>query len=89
MRRAAVIGCGDISIVHFEAIGALGEATLVAVCDLDPALAKLPGTAGAFPRTPIIGRCSSWSRSTSCTSAHRMINMPRWRSTATEPGLPC
>ena len=49
MRRAAVIGCGDISIVHFEAIGALGEATLVAVCDLDPALAKAAGDRWGVP----------------------------------------
>jgi UDP-N-acetyl-2-amino-2-deoxyglucuronate dehydrogenase len=49
MRRAAVIGCGDISIVHFEAIGALSDVTLVAVCDLDPALAKAAGDRWAVP----------------------------------------
>jgi predicted dehydrogenase len=49
MRRAAVVGCGDISIVHFEAIAALGEAALVAVCDLDPALAKAAGVRWGVP----------------------------------------
>jgi len=35
-RRVAVIGCGDISVVHFAAIAALQGAELVAVCDTDP-----------------------------------------------------
>lgn len=34
--RAAVIGCGDVSSVHFEAIAKLDGATLVGVCDADP-----------------------------------------------------
>jgi predicted dehydrogenase len=33
---AAVIGCGDVSAVHFEAVAKLDGATLVAVCDSDP-----------------------------------------------------
>jgi UDP-N-acetyl-2-amino-2-deoxyglucuronate dehydrogenase len=33
---AAVIGCGDVSSVHFEAIAKLDGATLVGVCDPDP-----------------------------------------------------
>lgn len=33
---AAVIGCGDVSSVHFEAIAKLNGATLVGVCDPDP-----------------------------------------------------
>jgi predicted dehydrogenase len=33
---AAVIGCGDVSAVHFEAVAKLDGATLVAVCDTDP-----------------------------------------------------
>ena len=33
---AAVIGCGDVSAVHFEALAKLDGATLVAVCDSDP-----------------------------------------------------
>lgn len=34
--RAAVIGCGDVSTVHFEAVAKLDGATLVGVCDPDP-----------------------------------------------------
>ncbi len=37
MIRAAVIGCGDISVVHLDAIAAMPDARLVAVVDLDPA----------------------------------------------------
>ncbi len=36
-RRVAVIGCGDVSRVHFAAIAALPDAELVAVCDSDAA----------------------------------------------------
>jgi predicted dehydrogenase len=36
MTTAAVIGCGDVSVVHFEAIAALDGSELVAVCDVDP-----------------------------------------------------
>ena len=36
MTTAAVIGCGDVSVVHFEAIEALADSELVAVCDADP-----------------------------------------------------
>jgi predicted dehydrogenase len=36
MPRVAVIGCGDVATVHFEAIAALDGAELVAVCDTDP-----------------------------------------------------
>jgi predicted dehydrogenase len=32
---AAVIGCGDVSIVHLEAIAAVAESQLIAVCDAD------------------------------------------------------
>jgi UDP-N-acetyl-2-amino-2-deoxyglucuronate dehydrogenase len=34
--RVAVIGCGDISSLHFDAIAALPGAELVAVCDVHP-----------------------------------------------------
>jgi UDP-N-acetyl-2-amino-2-deoxyglucuronate dehydrogenase len=34
--RAAVIGCGDVSTVHFEAVAKLDGAELVGVCDSDP-----------------------------------------------------
>src|SRR6478609_4807260 len=36
MVRAAVIGCGDISVVHTAAIAEAPDAELVAVCDRDP-----------------------------------------------------
>ena len=36
MTTAAVIGCGDVSVVHFESIKALDGSELVAVCDVDP-----------------------------------------------------
>ena len=35
MTTAAVIGCGDVSIVHFGALASLREVQLVAVCDTD------------------------------------------------------
>ena len=37
MSTAAIIGCGDVSHVHVEAIEAVEEIELVAVCDTDPA----------------------------------------------------
>jgi len=36
MPRVAVIGCGDVATVHFEALAAVPGAELVAVCDTDP-----------------------------------------------------
>lgn len=36
MTTTAVIGCGDVSAVHFEAVAKLDGVTLVAVCDSDP-----------------------------------------------------
>lgn len=36
MNTAAVVGCGDVAVVHFEAIEALTGIELVAVCDTDP-----------------------------------------------------
>ncbi|UKA50457.1 Gfo/Idh/MocA family oxidoreductase [Arthrobacter sp. FW305-123] len=36
MPTAAVIGCGDISTIHFAALATLDNAELVAVCDTDP-----------------------------------------------------
>lgn len=46
---AAVIGCGDVSVVHFEALSKLTDVRLVAVCDVDPATAA---DAGARYRVP-------------------------------------
>jgi len=45
MPRVAVIGCGDVATVHFEAIAAIGGAELVAVCDTDPG--RLAAASGA------------------------------------------
>lgn len=36
MPTAAVIGCGDVATVHLEAIEAIPDIALVAVCDTDP-----------------------------------------------------
>lgn len=36
MTRTAVVGCGDISVMHLAAIGSLPDVELVAVCDSDP-----------------------------------------------------
>ena len=33
--RAAIVGCGDISAVHIDAVGATPDAVVVAVCDPD------------------------------------------------------
>lgn len=44
--RAAVIGCGDVSVVHLRAIDQLAGARLVAVCDADPATAAAAAEAG-------------------------------------------
>ncbi len=35
MTRAAVVGCGDVSVVHLQAIGTLDGVELAAVCDTD------------------------------------------------------
>lgn len=34
--RAAVVGCGDVAVVHFAALADSDQAELVAVCDVDP-----------------------------------------------------
>jgi len=39
MPTAAVVGCGDVSIVHFEAIERLAGVELLGVCDVDHAAA--------------------------------------------------
>ncbi|MCQ9162890.1 MULTISPECIES: Gfo/Idh/MocA family protein [unclassified Arthrobacter] len=49
MPRVAVIGCGDVATVHFEAIAALGDAELVAVCDSDPERLALAEGAHGVP----------------------------------------
>ena len=75
MPRVAVIGCGDVSVVHFEAIAAIPGAELVAVCDTDPGHPDAaPPSDTASRASPITGRCSRRSARTSCTSARRMIS---------------
>lgn len=49
MPRVAVIGCGDVATVHFEAIAALESAELVAVCDVDPARLAAVSTEQGVP----------------------------------------
>ena len=49
MTTAAVIGCGDVSVVHFEAIEALDGSELVAVCDVDPDSAARAGERYGVP----------------------------------------
>ncbi|HKU36476.1 MAG TPA: Gfo/Idh/MocA family oxidoreductase [Paenarthrobacter sp.] len=46
MPTAAVIGCGDVSSVHFAALATMADAELVAVCDTDPQ--RLEATQAAY-----------------------------------------
>ena len=48
-QRVAVIGCGDISVLHFDAISALPNAELVAVCDPDSARLAAASVAQEVP----------------------------------------
>ncbi|HZK05506.1 MAG TPA: Gfo/Idh/MocA family oxidoreductase [Actinomycetaceae bacterium] len=41
--RVAVVGCGDVSTIHFEAIAEIETAELVAVCDRDPSALEYAG----------------------------------------------
>ena len=36
MSTAAIIGCGDVSTIHTEALETMSDTTIVAVCDTDP-----------------------------------------------------
>jgi UDP-N-acetyl-2-amino-2-deoxyglucuronate dehydrogenase len=36
MTTAAIIGCGDVSTIHIEALSAMADAEIIAVCDPDP-----------------------------------------------------
>ncbi len=49
MATTAVIGCGDVSVVHLRAIDQMPGAQLVAVCDTDPATAAAAGEAAGVP----------------------------------------
>ena len=53
MRKAALVGCGDVSVVHFEALQELGI-ELVGVCDIDPdAAARAADQTGADAYTSL------------------------------------
>ena len=36
MSTAAIIGCGDVSTIHTEALATMADTNIVAVCDTDP-----------------------------------------------------
>jgi UDP-N-acetyl-2-amino-2-deoxyglucuronate dehydrogenase len=46
---AAVIGCGDVSVVHLVALDALADVQLIAVCDIDPDVAAAAGAKYGVP----------------------------------------
>lgn len=50
--KAAVIGCGDVSAIHLEAIAKLDGARLAAVCDSDPARLEAATAALGVPGFP-------------------------------------
>lgn len=43
MKRAAIIGCGDVSVIHAEGLAEIDGVQLVAVCDNDPERARIAG----------------------------------------------
>ena len=49
MPRVAIIGCGDVATVHFEALAAIDGAELVAVCDTDPERLAVAAAAHGVP----------------------------------------
>jgi UDP-N-acetyl-2-amino-2-deoxyglucuronate dehydrogenase len=49
MTTAAIIGCGDVSTVHIEALATMPEVELVAVCDPDPERLALAAAAQGVP----------------------------------------
>ena len=49
MPTAAIIGCGDISTVHFGAVSTLENVELVAVCDTDPGRLEAATAAHGVP----------------------------------------
>ena len=48
-RTTAVVGCGDVSTVHLDAIAAIDGIELVAVCDTDPGRLAAASTAHGVP----------------------------------------
>lgn len=49
MKRAAIIGCGDVSVIHAEGLAEIDGVQLVAVCDNDPERARIAGERYAVP----------------------------------------
>jgi len=49
-RRAAVVGCGDVSVVHLQAIEKLDDVVLVGVCDTDQDRAAAASERYGVPR---------------------------------------
>ena len=49
MTTAAIIGCGDVSTVHTEALATMPEVEVVAVCDPDPERLALAAAAQGVP----------------------------------------
>jgi len=49
MSTAAIIGCGDVSVIHTEALTTLPDVELVGVCDLDPDRRTAAATAHGVP----------------------------------------
>lgn len=47
--RAAVVGCGDVSVNHFDAIADNSDIELVAVADTDPARRRMASAANGVP----------------------------------------
>lgn len=47
--KAAVVGCGDISSVHFDALAQMSDARLVAVVDDHPGRLAAASAAQAVP----------------------------------------
>ena len=50
VRRAAVVGCGDVSVVHLQAIEKLDDVELVGVCDTDQDRAAAAAERYGVPR---------------------------------------
>nr|NLD40252.1 Gfo/Idh/MocA family oxidoreductase [Actinomycetales bacterium] len=53
--RVAVVGCGDVATIHFEAIASIEEAVLVAVGDTDPRALEVSSRTAGVPGYTDIG----------------------------------
>ena len=49
MRRAALVGYGDVAVIHVEAFDAIDDIELVGVCDTDPAALALASESTGVP----------------------------------------